>query len=257
MDKFFLLGYPIHYSLSPKIYKEIFKEREIDAIYALFPTKKEELRKRIKDFLEDKTVKGFNLTQPLKEEILKFDIELRGVAREIHSVNSVKIQNKKLIGFNTDYVGFKKSLLDFKEEILQKNAAVFGAGGAAKAVAKALIDVGVSNVFVINRTFKKAEKIKELFDGQVLPVPLEDAAHFIKQSKIIINATTVGLKDDKTLIKSEWINKDMILYDLIYAKKTKFLRIGEEKAKYTKNGFDILYFQCIENINIWYGEKND
>ncbi len=257
MDKFFLLGYPIHYSLSPKIYKELFRERKINATYELFPTKREELMKRIEDFLEDKTVRGFNLTQPLKEEILKLDVKLRGVAGEIHSVNSVKIQNKKLIGFNTDYAGFKKSLFDFKEEILQKNAALFGAGGAAKAVVKALIDTGVSNVFIINRTFKKAEKIKELFNGNVLPVPLEDAAQFVKKSKLIVNATTVGLKDDKTVIKPEWINKDMILYDLIYAKKTTFLKIGEEKAKYTKNGFDMLYFQCIENVNIWYGGKND
>ncbi len=257
MDKFLLLGYPIHYSLSPKIYKEIFNERKIRARYDLFPTKKEELGKRIKGFLEDKSIKGFNLTQPLKEEILKFDIELKGAAREIRSVNSVKIPKGRLIGFNTDYTGFKKSLSNFKKEIIQQNALVFGAGGAAKAVVKALIDMDVSNVFVANRTFKKAEKVKELFNGNIVPVHLQDAAQFVRQSKIIVNATAVGLKDNKTLIKPEWINKNMILYDLIYAKKTTFLEIGEKKAKYAKNGFDMLYFQCIENVNIWYGGKND
>ena len=256
MDRFYLLGYPIRYSLSPEIYKKIFTERGINATYGLLPTKKGELAKRLSELISE-SAKGFNLTQPLKEEILRFDISLFGVASEIRSVNAVKIESGRLFGFNTDYAGFKKSIMPIKGRIKGKSGTVFGAGGAAKAVVKALLDIGVSELFVANRTLSKAKKLGELFGKRVLPVPLSDAGFAVRKSAIVVNATTVGANGENLLVKEEWIDGEKVLYDLIYARTTPFLKIGKLKKAFVKNGFDMLYFQCVENVNIWYGGKND
>jgi len=257
MDKFYLLGYPLSHSYSPKIYERLFKSLNKVASYSLLPTKCEELKERILWIKLDKDVLGFNLTQPLKEEVIKYIDVLDELSKEIGSVNTVLVKDEKLYGFNTDYTGFKKSIEPFLNEIEGNTALVFGSGGAAKPVIKALVDVNVKSVFVANRTFEKALKIKEMFGNKVIPVKLEEVESVISNVKIVINATTVGLNGNETLIKSEWINKDMILYDLIYnPEKTEFLKIGAKIGAKIKNGYDMLYFQCLENVKIWYGGFN-
>ena len=255
MDKFYLLGSPISHSFSPKIYKRLFKLIGKDAEYTLLETKKEELELRIEEILDAaRNTKGFNLTQPLKEEILKFDVYLTGIAKETGSVNCVKVKDGRLYGFNTDYSGFKRSIIPSLEYIKGKDAVIFGAGGASRSVIKALIDIGIGNIFVINRTYKRALDLKELFQDRIIPVKFYEAEDVVKRSKFIVNATTVGLDGKGALIKEPWISKDQILYDLIYnPKETEFLRIGKERGARVKNGFTMLYFQCIDNIRIWYG----
>lgn len=255
MDKFYLLGSPISHSFSPKIYKRLFKILGKDAEYHLLETKKEEFESRIEEILDTtNNTKGFNLTQPLKEEILKFNIYLTGVAREIGSVNCVKIKDRRLYGFNTDYSGFKRSIMPFLEHIKGKDAVIFGAGGASRSVIKALIDIGIGDIFVINRTHKRTLYLRDLFHNRIIPVKFYEADNIVKRGKFIINATTVGLDSKGTLIKESWISKDKILYDLIYnPKETEFLRIGRKRGARVKNGFTMLYFQCTENVKIWYG----
>ena len=254
MDRFYLLGFPISHSFSPKIYRRLFKIMEKDAEYSLLETRREELKSRISKILNDKDVRGFNLTQPLKEEIIRFDIYLTGVAREIGSVNCVKVKDGRLYGFNTDYSGFKRSIIPFLEYIKGRDAVIFGAGGASRSVIKALIDVGVGDIFVVNRTYRRALELKKVFHERIIPVKFCEAEDVVERGKFIVNATTVGLNGKDTLIKESWIDEDKILYDLIYnPKETEFLNIGRKKGAKVKNGFTMLYFQCIDNIRIWYG----
>lgn len=254
MYKLYLFGYPISYSYSPKIYERLFKILKVDASYMPLNTKKEELKDRIEQIKKDKEVLGFNLTQPLKEDILKFNIKLDEISNKIQSVNCVFVFNSKLYGFNTDYFGFLKSLKPYKKIIEDNESLVLGAGGASKSVILALKEIGIRKVYIANRTFEKGVKLKEIFYNFIVPVKLSEIEYIIKNVKLIVNTTTVGLSNDESLIDEHLLNKDMIIYDLIYnPSKTKLLKNGEKVGAKIKNGFTMLYFQCLENLKIWFG----
>ncbi len=259
MYKFYLLGYPLSHSFSPEIYNRFFKTLKCDAKYFLYETKKEDLKNRLDEILIDKDVRGFNLTQPLKEEILKFNLKLDEISKKILSVNCVKIEDSNLFGFNTDYFGFLKSLYPYKNDLENSNALVLGAGGASKAVILALKKLNVKKVFVANRTYKKALDLIEIFHDFIIPLSLIDLNQIKDKIKILINATTVGLKEDECLIDENFINKEMIVYDLIYNPKiTDLLKIALKKGARIKNGFTMLYIQCLENMRIWFkGDLDD
>lgn len=258
MYKIFLLGFPLSHSYSPKIYSRLFKLIKKDAEYFVYETQKENLKDRIFELLKDKEIIGFNLTQPLKEEILKFNLKLDKIAEKIQSVNCVKIQDGILFGFNTDYYGFLKSLYPYKIDLIDSFSLVLGAGGSSKAVILALKELKVKNVFVYNRTSEKILKLKEIFKDFIIPVKLEDLDLIKEKIKLIVNATTVGLKvSDKSLIDKNLINKNMIVYDLIYnPKETNLLKFAKEKNAKVKNGYTMLYLQCLENIKIWFGGES-
>lgn len=254
MYKLYLFGYPLHHSYSPKIYEKFFKILKVDASYMLYETKKEELKDRIEKIIKDKDVLGFNLTQPLKEEILKFDIKLDKISNKIQSVNCVLVVDSKLFGFNTDYFGFLKSLKPYKNIIENNESLILGAGGASKSVVLVLKEIGVRKVYIANRTFEKSVKLKEIFYNFIVPVKLCEIEYIIKNVRLIVNTTTVGLSKDESLIEESLLNKDMIIYDLIYnPPRTKLLKDGEKVGAKVKNGFTMLYFQCLENIKIWFG----
>lgn len=253
MVKLYLLGYPLSHSYSPLIYNRFFKILNCDAGYFLYETKKEDLKERINEILKDRDVKGFNLTQPLKEEILKFNLILDDISKKIFSVNCIKIEEKNLYGFNTDYFGFLKSLYPYKRELENSISLILGAGGAAKSVILALKELKIKHSFVANRTYEKALNLKEVFGDFITPLNLNEI-HLIKEKiKILINATTVGLKEEECLIDEDFIDKDMIVYDLIYNPKlTKLIKLAKRKGAKNKNGFTMLYIQCLENMKIWF-----
>lgn len=255
MYKLYLLGFPLSHSYSPKIYIRLFKILNIHATYSLYETKKEDLKERIYEFLNDRDVIGFNLTQPLKEEILKFKITLDPISEKILSVNSVKIYKKTLFGYNTDYIGFLKSLFPYRCELENTFSLVLGAGGASKSVILALKDLKIKKVFVANRTFEKIKNLTNIFGDFIIPIKLEEIKLIKENVKLIVNATIVGLKEsDEPLINKDFIKKDMIVYDLIYNPiETKLLKIGKEKGARVKNGFTMLYFQCLQNVKVWFG----
>ncbi|MDI6861377.1 MAG: shikimate dehydrogenase [Caldisericia bacterium] len=255
MYKLYLLGYPLSHSYSPKIYSRLFKILKKDATYTLYETQKEDLKERIEELMKEKSILGFNLTQPLKEEILKFNLKLDEISEKIGSVNCVKIQDYKLFGFNTDYYGFLKSLYPYKNELIDTFSLVLGAGGASKAVILALKELKVKKSFVWNRTFEKIKKLKEIFKDFIIPIELNELKNVKEKIKLIVNATTVGLKEnDKSLIEERLIHKNMIVYDLIYnPSETQLLKLAKKNGAKTKNGFTMLYFQCLHNIKIWFG----
>lgn len=255
MFKIYLLGFPLTHSLSPKIYSRLFKILKIDAVYSLYETQKDNLHYRIYELLNDKEVIGYNLTQPLKEEILKFNIKLDNIAQKIQSVNCVKIKDGVMYGYNTDYFGFLKSLYPYKNDLENSFSLVLGAGGAAKAVILSLKEIKIKNVFVCNRTFDKIFNLKEIFKDFVIPIKFEELNSIKDKVKLIVNTTTVGLKEnDDALIDENLINNKMIVYDLIYNPPiTKLIKIAKEKGAKTKNGYTMLYIQCLHNIKVWFG----
>ena len=264
IKRFFLIGFPIAHSLSPAIYNVFFKEHKVSAEYMLYEIKEAEFEQKVRALLSTEGVYGFNVTQPYKKRIIKYLNGLSGDAAFLRSVNCVSRENGKFIGYNTDRAGFEKTLGAFRARIFGKDALVLGAGGVAPAIVKGLLNAGVRRVFIYNRTFERGVRLAELFkskaDGDVQPILPEALFDTAKSSAIIVNATTVGLKGEKSIIPGRAISNVQILYDLIYnPEETDFLRIGRAKGATVINGLSMLKAQAEENLKVWglKGEEND
>ena len=236
MRTFGLIGKSLEHSFSSKYFKEKFlKEKITDAQYLNFELKD---ISEFKLLIEENKLSGLNVTIPYKKKIIPFLDELSNESKEIGAVNSIRFINGKLIGYNTDYLGFKKSI----EPILKgrKKAIVLGDGGAAKAVKYALDKLGIEH---------KTANRNTLFD--YIDITEEITGYY----NVIINTTPEGSYPNPSgfpKIPYEYLNENYLLFDLVYnPNETKFLTYGRAKNAQTKNGLEMLQIQAEESWNIW------
>lgn len=244
-----LLGNNIQYSASPKVHNEYYRLNGLDFNYKLFDLQKNELIYFIKN-LEDNNIIGFNVTIPYKEHIINFLDEVMCPAKDIGAVNTVVLKNSKLIGYNTDYLGFIKSLKVEGINYLKGRALIIGNGGAAKSVFFALKDLGIECIDIVGRNkckvlqdFPKVDKIVEF-----------NSIINCNNYNIIVNCTPLGGINhlEEFTLKLENTSEKNILYDLNYIpEKTSFLKQGEENGAKIVNGKNMLKFQAHFAIDIW------
>lgn len=252
MDKLFLVGYPLSHSLSPEIYNTFFKSKGINAVYSTYEILPDKFSDKIKSFFSIDSLKGFNITQPYKISIISYLSMLSNDAKGLDSVNCVVKKGKFFYGYNTDKVGFVHSLKSLSNKIDGKNALLIGAGGVAPAILKGLVEIGAKRIFIANRTSQKAEILAEKFSPHTDAISLEEIGKVAPQCTIIVNATTVGLHGEKSVVPQNAIHSGQILYDLIYnPAETDFLKIGKLKGAITINGFSMLKNQAEENLKLW------
>ncbi|WP_338356262.1 shikimate dehydrogenase [Yeosuana marina] len=243
MNKLGLLGKNISYSFSKSYFKDKFENEQIDNVsYENFDIETIELFPSL--IKNTKNLKGLNVTIPYKESVIPFLDELDDKAKEIGAVNTIRITKKnKLIGYNTDYYGFKKSLTPFLKNH-HKQALILGTGGASKAIAYSLKQLNIKYCFV-SRTAKKGVQ----FTYNTLTKDV------INQHQIIINCTPLGTSPNVDLypdIPYDAITSNHILYDLIYnPDETKFLKQGKQQHAITINGLNMLKFQAEKAWSIW------
>lgn len=253
-----LIGHPISKSLSPLIHNFSFNENKINAKYLTFDVKENNLKMAISG-LKALGVQGFNVTIPYKTEIIQYLDELSEEAKLIGSVNTVKNVNGKLIGYNTDGMGFIESLKENKIEIKEKIVLVIGAGGAGRAICMMLAKEGAEKIHIINRTIDKAKKLsKELnsiFDDVLITYgSLDNKKIDFKNIDIVVNCTSVGMYPniDETPINPNHFTSKTTVYDIIYKPiKTKFLKFAEKRGCKILNGLDMLIYQGILSEEIW------
>lgn len=253
-----LIGDPIEKSLSPAIHNSIFKELKEDSIYIAFNIKKENLEDAINGF-KVLDIKGFNVTIPYKKEIIKHLDDISPVAEIIGAVNTVKNENGKLIGYNTDGGGFLKTLYDNNINIKNKNILILGAGGAAYGIAVSLAKSGVGKIHLNNRNLHNAislEKKIKLINSEIeINVGDLNLEHVDKKNiDIIINSTSVGMypMEDLSPIELNGFSRDAIIYDIVYKpKKTKLIKDGIAKGCRTFGGISMLLNQAILSQEIW------
>ena len=240
---FGLLGKNIFYSFSKGYFNEKFEKLGLDNInYQNFDIQNCEQFSSI--ISSEKNLKGLNVTIPYKEEIIPFLDELDETAKEIGAVNTIKIsQNGNLKGYNSDFVGFEKSI----KPLLKTHhtvALILGTGGASKAVAYFFKKNNIQFQF-ISRNPKSENEIS-----------YESLSHeIIQKSTIIVNCTPIGtsLNIEKCPeIPYEFLNSSHLLYDLIYnPDETLFLSKGKKMGATIKNGLEMLIFQAEESWRIW------
>ena len=262
-DIYCLIGDPVSKSLSPVIHNNYFKLLGKNSIYFTFNIKDKELDIILKSF-KILDIKGFNVTIPHKIRILDYLDEMSEEAEILGAVNTVKNQKGRLIGYNTDGIGFIKSLELEEIQIKDKNILILGAGGAAYAISISLAKEGISKMTIANRTISKAislsERITRLFpeiDVQYDGLKLENTNR--EKVDLVINCTAVGMYPniDESPIEMEGFSKDLIVYDIVYKpRKTKLLQLAESKGHHTINGISMLINQALCSQEIWNGKKD-
>lgn len=267
MIKLGIIGYPIGHSLSPVMHKAAFDYYGMSADYETIETEAEDIISRIKQ-LKINNYTGFNVTIPLKVWITPLLNDVDDAANLAGAVNTVLIrENKDLSGFNTDIYGFTSAIPnEFKVSLMQGKAAVLGAGGAARAIAVALAQLGVAEITFYARNQEKALQLRDVlitnFHG--LRVNVQQFSEFadLSYASIVVNTTPIGMEGINQIISPitrssiESIPKNAIVYDLIYRpKETIFLRYAKSRGLFTVGGTEMLVLQGAKSFEIWTGKE--
>ncbi len=249
MKKFLVIGNPIEHSLSPLLHNYWIKNNNIDAIYEKRKLNENQLKDLILE-LRDKKFNGINITVPFKKAVIPFLDELSIEAQNTQSVNTIYFKNNKIIGHNTDIIGFEKSLKEFKYNPNNREVFILGAGGVVPSLIFALTKMKVKKIKISNRTKEKAEYLKKLFKNIEI-VEWGEVPDF----DMMINATSLGLKkEDNINLDLSSISGNKFFYDVIYnPKETNFLKIGRELGNMTLNGKFMFIYQAHSAFNIWHG----
>tara|TARA_B100000035_G_C20928648_1_gene521996 strand:- start:92 stop:886 length:795 start_codon:yes stop_codon:yes gene_type:complete len=249
MKKYLVIGNPIEHSLSPELHNFWIKENNLDAIY-----EKQKLNEdafvNLFDEIKKKNISGVNVTVPFKRSVISYLDHLSFESESTQSVNTIYLENNKLVGHNTDIEGFERSIQDLKLDIKNKKVLILGAGGVVPSIIFALNKMKVSEIIICNRTRSKAENLKDLFKN----IKIIEWGE-IPEFDIIINATSIGLKnEDKINLDISKIGKNKFFYDIIYKpNETNFLKVGKELGNRTQNGKLMFIYQALGSFKLWHG----
>lgn len=248
MDKYGLIGYPLKHSFSIVYFNEKFKAENIDAEYVNFEIP------RIEEFMEvveeNPNLCGLNVTIPYKEQVIPYLDELDKDTAKIGAVNVIKIIRQpkgkvKLVGYNSDIIGFTRSIEPLLKPDIHTHALILGTGGASKAIFRGLENLGIKSTFV-----SRTKKNDEVMTYEEL------TPEVMQQYKIIVNCTPVGMYpkvDECPAIPYDQLTTDHLLYDLLYnPDETLFMKKGRAQGATVKNGLEMLLLQAFAAWEIWH-----
>ena len=249
--KFGIIGRPIKHSLSPVLHNYWFKKYGLNASYTTIEAEDKDLEDVIKKIRENELT-GINVTLPFKQKIINQTDKIINDAELTGSVNTILLDNNKIIGENTDVFGLQAAYLKEIDDCAFKNTLVIGAGGVSPSVILSLQKSGVKKISITNRTSEKCIFLKKKFNFLNI-LPWENLKDEIKNFDIIINATSLGLKDgDDFNFNFSNTKKELIYIDTIYnpleTKTYKFLR---EEGKKVFNGLDMFIYQGQKSFYLW------
>lgn len=263
-----LIGDPVAHSISPAMHNLSFETLGLDYVYLALKTNIEQFDSTVST-LKQIGARGFNCTMPCKRIAAERCDELSSAARLMNSVNTVVIEDAKLMGHNTDGVGFMRACSDAGHDITGKQMTLLGSGGASSAIlAQAALD-GVANINIFARKGnswnvieKEADQINAETSCKVTLNELSDETALrssIGDSAILVNASSVGMapNTDQCLIPDiSYFHPELIVSDVIYnPKKTKLLTLAESAGLSYFNGMYMLLYQGAEAFQIWTGQE--
>lgn len=247
-----VIGNPIKQSLSPKMHNSGYRALGIENQFIYLAEKV--AKKNLKSVLEKARalkIRGISVTVPHKQNAIKYLNEIDPVAKKIGAVNTIVNDHGKLTGFNTDYIG-AIAVLEKKTNLKGKQIAVIGAGGAARAIVYGLVKKGAA-VKIFNRSLEEGEHLAKDFGCKYDSFSsLEE----ISKMSIIINATSVGMNEDKSLIDKNLLNKNQIVFDVVYTpKETRLIKDAKEKGAQVIYGYEMLLYQAVEQFKLYTGRN--
>ncbi|MGG9960709.1 shikimate dehydrogenase family protein [Ferruginibacter sp. SUN106] len=237
-----IIGFPLGHSFSKKYFTEKFVSEGIEGCsYEIFPLQSiEELKQML---AQNPGLKGFNITIPHKQSVLAYLDDRSNLPATLSACNCIKIADGKLSGYNTDIIGFERSLLPQLKNY-HTHALILGNGGAAEAVKFVLSKLNIAFKVVSRKLHEGSDLTYTDLDEKI-----------IKEHLLIINTTPLGTfpnVDECAAIPYEHLTAGHFLYDLVYnPNKTLFLQKGAAQGAATKNGYDMLVIQAEESWRIW------
>jgi shikimate dehydrogenase len=253
-----IIGDPIHHSLSPGMQNAAFAALGLNCTYIAFRVPPSELKESVES-LRSINIAGFNVTVPHKVEVMKHLDELDVTAKKAAAVNTVNNIEGIFRGYNTDIHGFieplRRRMIDFRS----MNVLVLGAGGAARAVVAGLAEESrsISKVVIANRDVERAKELAKIGSGLGLKcetISLDKAQSVSPDSDLVVNATTLGINNEPSVIDYDHIKKGSIVYEIVYRPVTTSLI---ENAKYAEAnvvyGYEMLVEQGAKAFEIWTG----
>jgi len=255
-----VIGDPIEHSLSPAMQNAAFEASKLDSVFLAFEVKSAQVGNAISG-MRAFGIQGLSVTMPNKNSVVAFLDEVDRTAKLLGAVNTVKNDNGKLCGFNTDGVGALAALKANGVDPKGKKVALLGAGGAARAAAFALAKEA-GELSILNRTLESAAELADLlkqeFNANVIAYALSPLAvkANVGEADLLINATSVGMKPNarQTLVAPEWLKPDLAVMDIVYDPiETKLARDAKAAGARVVSGVEMLIYQGAASFEIWTG----
>ena len=250
VDVYGLLGNPVGHSLSPAMHEAAYAELGMDARYLAFEPDPADLREAVHG-ADALGIRGLNVTIPFKRDVLAH-VDPDDLAARIGAVNTVDFSVDPPAGHNTDAAGVLRALDRHDVAVDGRDAVVVGAGGAGRATAFALADAG-AHVAVANRTVERAHDLAEDVPG-ASGHGLDDLATLVPAADLLVNATSVGMEEDRSPVPADALHADLAVLDAVYRPlETRLLREAGERGATTVDGAWMLLYQGVEAFEIWTG----
>jgi shikimate dehydrogenase len=252
-----VIGDPIEHTLSPAIHNAAFNHLNLDFVFLAFRVKAADLEKAIQG-MRGLGIQGLNVTMPHKSRVISFLDEVDPTVKFLGSANTILNKEGRLSGFNTDGVGALKALRENGAELSEKKVLLLGAGGAAKAIAFALAEVG--ELVVLNRTADKAKELAAVlgqrFGKKVVGGPLssDTVQKNLRDSDILINSTKVGMHphENQTIVEPQWLRSDLTVMDIVYNPiETRLAKDAKAAGAKVISGVEMLIYQGAASFELW------
>ena len=253
-----VIGDPIEHSLSPTIHNAAYRELGMECTYIAYRVAKDDLASGIESLKKIK-IAGFNVTIPHKIEMMNYLDNVDENCKKIGAVNTVLNDDGILRGFNTDMDGFLEPIKRKEMEIKNSKILLLGAGGASRAIVAGFQKENAREITIINRTKNNGDKLAEFSKELGLNASsktIEDMDSFDPDFDFIVNASSLGLKNENNIIPEKLFDEKTTVYDIVYKPvKTDFINKAKEKNCKIIFGYEMLLGQAIRSFEIWLDRK--
>ncbi|WP_422679901.1 shikimate dehydrogenase [Chelatococcus albus] len=253
-----IIGYPVKHSRSPLLHGHWLHEYGLDGAYERAEVAPEDLASFMAGFA-GKGYVGGNVTVPHKESIMACLDAVTETAQAMGAVNTLWFEGGRLCGDNTDVVGFLANLDEGAPgwDARTRTVVVLGAGGAAKAVVYGLLQRGMERVAVVNRSFERADALRERFGSRVLAAPWEALPALLGETKLLVNTTSLGMSGQPPLaIDLEPLPSGAVVNDIVYVPlETPLLTAARARGLLAVDGLGMLLHQAVPGFERWFGVR--
>ncbi len=258
MKKACVIGWPVSHSRSPLIHNHWLALHGIAGEYLRVPVEAKALKQFIED-LPSSEYLGCNVTIPHKERAFQQVIPADEMTKRLGVVNTIYQREGRLFGTSTDGEGFIANLLTNIENLKLNNekAAILGAGGAAMAIVGALVDRGMAEIAVANRTLDRSRQLREKFGPAVKPVPWEDRSKALSECALLVNASALGMTGQPPLqIDLARLPAASIVTDIVYSPlRTPLIVDAARRGNRSVGGLGMLLHQAVRGFELWFGKR--
>ncbi|XPV76063.1 MAG: shikimate dehydrogenase [Desulfovibrio sp.] len=255
MKKYGIIGHPLGHTMSPTLHNWGFATKSIQATYGPWPTTPEELPAFMERF-RNEPIHGLSITIPHKEAVGEYADELTEAAKNAGAVNTLYRRGDKIIATNTDINGISDPVKARALDI--QSALILGAGGAARAAVYAMKEMGVSHIYISNRTESRAQELADEFHINL--TPWNDRANL--SFDLLINSTPLGMSGNLEAL-NPWPEETILpanayIFDLVYnPMETQLLKFAKRCGCKTISGLEMFIYQGLEQFRLWTGEELD